>query len=147
MSMTIEALAHIEAIKQLKARYFRFMDTKQWDDLALVFTEDAEIDVSDDVGEESGHVRGRLTIADFIRQSVEKAQTVHHGHMPEINLIGPDRAEGIWAMFDYVEFPSEEKSRSGLKGYGHYHETYVQRDDRWQIKSMRLVRLRVDSLT
>ena len=36
----------IEAIKQLKARYFRMMDTKDWDGLAAVFTGDVEIDVT-----------------------------------------------------------------------------------------------------
>lgn len=28
--------------------------------------------------------------------------------------------------------------------YGHYHETYEKRDDRWRIKSSRLTRLRTD---
>ena len=31
-----------EEIKQLKARYFRLMDTKQWQKFAAVFTEDAD---------------------------------------------------------------------------------------------------------
>ena len=31
----------IEAIRQLKARYFRFVDTKQWDRWGDLFTEDA----------------------------------------------------------------------------------------------------------
>ena len=144
--MDIEDLQHIEAIKQLKARYFRFLDEKRLDDFALVFAEDAEIDVTDDVGDEGGHVQGRQAIADFIRQAVEKAQTVHHGHMPEIEIQGPDRATGVWAMFDYVEFPVEGTTRNGLKGYGHYHENYVLREDRWQIARMRLARLRIDPL-
>ena len=38
--------ADIEAIKRLKARYFRLMDTKQWDDFATVFAEDAVMDMS-----------------------------------------------------------------------------------------------------
>ena len=112
--MDIEDLKHIEAIKQLKARYFRFLDEKRWDDFALVFAEDAEIDVTDDVGDEEGHVRGRQAIADFIRQAVEAAQTVHHGHMPEIEILGADRASGVWAMFDYVEFPPAGTTRQGL---------------------------------
>jgi ketosteroid isomerase-like protein len=36
----------IEAIHQLKARYFRTMDTKDWDGLAAVFTEDVVIDMT-----------------------------------------------------------------------------------------------------
>jgi 3-phenylpropionate/cinnamic acid dioxygenase small subunit len=37
------ALEEIEAIKRLKARYFRLMDTKQWDQWGDVFTEDAHL--------------------------------------------------------------------------------------------------------
>ena len=144
--MTLEDLIAIEEIKQLKARYFRFLDEKRWDDFALVFAEDAEIDVTDDVGGEEGHVRGRQAIADFIRQAVDAAQTVHHGHMPEIEILAADRASGVWAMFDYVEFPPAGETRQGLKGYGHYHELYVLREERWQIARMRLARLRIDSL-
>ena len=36
-----QMLLDIEAIKQLKARYFRYVDTKQWDDLKALFTADA----------------------------------------------------------------------------------------------------------
>ena len=32
-------LCEIEAIKQLKARYCRYLDTKQWDDWRQLFTE------------------------------------------------------------------------------------------------------------
>ena len=145
--MQSEDLQDIEAIKQLKARYFRFLDTKQWDDFARVFSEEAEIDVTDDVGDEEGHVQGRQNIADFIRQAVGEAQTVHHGHMPEIQIQDHGRATGIWAMFDYVEFSSKEGERSGLKGYGHYHESYVKHEGHWQISRMRLARLRIDSLS
>jgi len=35
-------IVEIEAIKQLKARYFRLMDEKRWDEWAEVFTEDFE---------------------------------------------------------------------------------------------------------
>ena len=34
----MQALDEIEAIKQLKARYFRLMDTKQWDAFGEVFS-------------------------------------------------------------------------------------------------------------
>ena len=46
--MTPEQLVEVERIKQLKARYFRLMDTKDWSGLARVFTADAELDVTDD---------------------------------------------------------------------------------------------------
>jgi len=42
----MRALEEIEAIKQLEARYFRLMDTKQWEAWADVFTEDAIVAAS-----------------------------------------------------------------------------------------------------
>ena len=141
-----DEMRDIEAIKQLKARYFRLMDTKQWEAFASVFAEDAEIDVTDDAGPENGRVRGALSIATYIRSAVGEAFTVHHGHMPEIRITSPKTAEGTWAMFDYVEFPSEG-DRRGLQGYGHYIETYTRSDGDWKIQSMKLSRLRVDPLS
>ena len=146
MDQDTSALLEFEAIRQLKARYFRLMDTKQWSAFERVFAEEATIDVSDDAGEASGHVRGAREIANYIRAAVGEARTVHHGHMPELRLIDSATAEGIWAMFDYVEFPSPGK-RSGLRGYGHYLETYEKQDGEWRITSMKLARLRVDPLS
>ena len=42
----IETLLALEAIKQLKARYFYTLDTKQWRDYGALFTADAVIDFS-----------------------------------------------------------------------------------------------------
>lgn len=38
----------------------------------------------------------------------QTSRTVHHGHMPEIDITGPDTARGTWAMFDYVEWPPHD---------------------------------------
>ena len=40
MTASTQQLLDIEAIKALKARYFRAMDTKQWEELASCFSED-----------------------------------------------------------------------------------------------------------
>ena len=98
-------LADIEAIKQLKARYFRFLDLKRWDEFGQLFTEDGHLDASDDVPD--AVVTGRAAIVDVVRGGVGEAITLHHGHMPEIEITGPGRARGIWAMEDYLEFPGE----------------------------------------
>jgi hypothetical protein len=39
---TLERSRAIENIRALKARYFGLMDTKQWDELADVFTPDMQ---------------------------------------------------------------------------------------------------------
>ncbi|HYF47394.1 MAG TPA: nuclear transport factor 2 family protein [Acidimicrobiales bacterium] len=134
----------LEAIKQLKARYFRFLDTKDWEAWAVVFATDALMEVPEaDVVE-----HGREAIVSAVSAALEGTTTVHHGHMPEIELTGPDTARGIWAMFDHVEWPDAgDGGRVGLQGYGHYHEEYVREDGEWRIAATRLVRLRADPLT
>lgn len=129
------ALLEIEAIKALKARYFRCMDQKRWAELAEVFARDA-------VAQWDPHpevLYGREAIVAHIRAGIEPLVTVHHGHMPEITLTGPEAAHGIWAMFDLVEGESFR-----LEGYGHYEEDYVKEEGRWCIMRLRLTRLRVD---
>jgi SnoaL-like domain len=45
----LQRLLAIEAIKNLKARYFRSVDTKDWDGFKAVFAPDALFDISQDV--------------------------------------------------------------------------------------------------
>ncbi len=138
------ARADIEA---LKARYFRCMDTKDWDGFAEQFTLSATLDVSGEmrgpVSSDDGIVRGRDEIVAFVRGSIDAVTTVHHGHMPEIEILSPTQATGIWAMEDMLRWPAGGPIVS-MHGYGHYHETYEKVEGRWRIASTRLSRLRVD---
>ena len=139
----LRRLTDIEAIKQLKARYFRLMDQKRWDDWAMVFSKDAHLVVPEGGVDE----RGRAAVVASVSGVLEGVRTVHHGHMPEIDITGTDTATGTWAMFDYVEFPSSPSGkRLGLQGYGHYTEEYVREDGEWRIASLLLSRLRIDPL-
>lgn len=146
----VERLAAIEDIKSLKARYFRLMDTKQWEAWAQVFTDDVVMDVSDEMGAppddpEAGIHHGRDTVVAFVSGAIGRARTVHQGHMPEITVTGPDTATGTWAMFDYVDLPGPDGSSAFVfHGYGHYHEEYRRVDGQWCIARLALRRLRVD---
>ena len=133
-------LVAIEEIRQLKARYFRLMDTKRWDEWAEVFTTDARMEIP-----ESGTVlEGRDEIVARVASIIGPAVTVHHGHTPEIEVLGADAARGTWAMADLVTWTSAAGEPRGFQGYGHYHETYRREDGRWRIASTRLERLRKD---
>ena len=137
-------LGDIEAIKRLKARYFRFLDARQWDDWAMVFTEDAVLELP----EADSVTQGRSDVVAAVSAADEGARTVHQGFMPEIELTGPDTATGICAMCDYVEWPAnEDGSRVGINGYGHYHEEYRRDDCEWRIARTRHMRLRVDPIS
>ena len=131
-------LIDIEEIKKLKARYFRLMDQKLWEEWGEVFTEDATLQYGPNDGEV---FEGRKGIVEGLSKILADAITVHHGHMPEIEMIDANSATGTWAMFDYVEMPGLT-----LKGYGHYEEEYVKEAGRWRIKNLRLTRLRVDMI-
>jgi ketosteroid isomerase-like protein len=132
----------IEAIKQLKARYFRYMDTKQWDEWGDVFTEDAEL-----VNTQSRDVplKGRAEIVRVVSTNLEHVTSVHHGHMPEIELLGPTEARGVWSMFDLLIGVRKSRADAGevrLEGYGHYIERYRKEEDgHWRIARLQLMRL------
>jgi hypothetical protein len=127
----------IEAIRQLKARYFRCMDLKDWDGLAAVFTDDVEIDMR---GEGAGVTNSVAEYLPFLRDAIGDVTTVHHGHMPEIELTSSTTASGIWAMEDQLWWPPGGPI-AHLHGFGHYHETYEKTAEGWRIKTMRLTRL------
>jgi ketosteroid isomerase-like protein len=131
------AVDDIEAIKQLKARYFRTMDTKDWAAMRLVFTDDVVVDTTASGGEV---VSGADNFMTFLRGMIGDVETVHHGHMPEIDLTSPTTARGTWAMEDRLRWPNGTE----LHGFGHYHETYEKTEYGWRIKTTTLTRLRMD---
>jgi uncharacterized protein (TIGR02246 family) len=127
----------VEAIKQLKARYFRTMDTKDWAAMRRLFTDDVVMDTTDSGG---GVVTGADTFMTFLEQTLGGAVTVHHGHMPEITLTSSTTAAGVWALHDEIVWPDGTR----MRGDGHYHETYELEDGEWRIASSTLTRLRMD---
>jgi hypothetical protein len=135
----VQRLIDLAELQSLKARYWRCLDTKSWDELRGVFATDARLDADGFVND------GRDTIIDFLAEVLADARTVHMGHAPELEVTGPDTATGIWPLEDYVELPAD--SGRGIRGYGHYYDEYVREDGAWRIKSSRLVRLRVDPLS
>jgi hypothetical protein len=130
-------LLEIEAIKQLKARYCRFMDTKDWAAWRQLFTDDLHSDTTASGGKV---VDGADAFVAFTRKSLRNQATVHHVHAPEIELTSPTTARGIWALEDVVRLAPGVH----LRGYGHYDETYLKVDGRWRIRSSTLTRLRMD---
>jgi hypothetical protein len=127
----------IQAILQLKARYFRTMDTKDWEGMRRVFTDDFVGDTSAAGG---NVIAGADDFVAFLKETLSGAVTVHQGHMPEIDLISATTASGIWALADVVIWPNGVR----LTGYGHYHETYEKVGNEWRIKTLKLTRLHTD---
>ena len=138
-----QQLFEIEAIKRLKASYFRCFDTKDWDGWLALFTDDATLEFGGAVGSGGSDpdvhkLVGKKAIGDYVVPYTDKAQTVHHGHMPEIDLLSDAEARGVWAMEDIVD-----KFDNVIHGFGHYHETYRKENGEWRFTSVRLTRLRL----
>jgi uncharacterized protein (TIGR02246 family) len=127
----------LEAIKQLKARYCRTMDTKDWDGMRQVFADDVTMDTTDSGG---NVMTGADDFMAFLRETLADVVTTHHVHVPEVELTSPTTASAIWAMEDMLRWPDG----TDMHGYGHYHETYVKTDAGWRIQSSKLTRLRTD---
>jgi len=146
-------LLAIEEIKQLKARYFRFMDTKDWVGLRTIFCDDAVFDARASLSIDGHGKAGRAAesntwvyrngdvIVEFIKGAIGSARTVHHGHCHEIEIISLNQASGVIAMEDQIW--DEAGQVLTLHGGGHYHETYRRVDGRWRILTSRITRLHV----
>jgi ketosteroid isomerase-like protein len=144
MNMTdAERLMAIEEIKQVKARYFRCMDTKDWTAFAAVFAPDATVDYSSEGDSKEWTAAGAANIVALVRKVVDPAVTVHHGHMAEVEVLSPTSARGIFAMEDLIWWPEGSRRRT-LHGWGHYHETFEKIAGKWLIKTLKLTRLRAE---
>ena len=141
--MTPEDLVEIEKIKQLKARYFQLLDQKRWDEWKMVFCEDVTIDTTEEPGEEV--LRGRETFRAYLPPILEGVQTVHHGHMPRIELTSPATATGTWSMEDHLWWPPDKMDGRYMWGTGWYFEQYRKEEDgEWRILELKLRRIRVE---
>ncbi len=139
MTSDSSALVEIEALKQLKARYCRLLDAKDWTAWRQIFTDDFVSDTSPAGGK---LIEGADDFVAFTRGNLKKPSqvTAHQVHAPEIELTSPTTARGIWALEDVVRLAPGVN----LRGYGHYHETYEKIDGQWFIKTSTLTRLRED---
>jgi hypothetical protein len=104
----IEKLLAIEEIKNLKARYFRCVDTKDWPGFQAVFAPNARFDITDDV---AGCVLVGPEIADEVSRLLAGCDSIHHGHCPEIEITSDTTATGIWAMEDLLRWATSHRTR------------------------------------
>ena len=142
----IDRLLAIEEIKRVKSKYFYYLDHKDWEGWKRdVFAPDLVFHVPEALKEPFRDVDSFIAWA---AESAGQQISVHHGHMPDIEILSATTATGIWAMEDILRHPEGKRSPAGfsfLHGYGHYHETYVRTEAGWRIKSVRLTRLYVES--
>lgn len=141
----IDRLVAIEEIKQLKARYFRFLDRKDDEGFLSQFTSDLHMVENVDGNNAVMEVHSRDELEAFL-EGLAEARTagfsVHTGHSPEIEIVDDHNATGVWSMSDYIRMPG-----INMIGYGYYQERYRKDEDGiWRICSSRCERLHVDQL-
>jgi hypothetical protein len=131
----LAALLDLEAIKQLKARYCRYVDTRDWERLREVFADAAWLRFP-----QLGSFDDPESFVVACRSRFGAGTTVHHAVLPEIELLPGGRARGVWATHIYVEQPpaSAGEAPRGHHAYGHYHEDYVRARGGWRIVALRL---------
>ncbi|MFZ5846720.1 MAG: nuclear transport factor 2 family protein [Actinomycetota bacterium] len=124
--MDVEGLLAVEAIKQLKYRYLRTLDLKQWDEFERVFVPEATGDYGEGLA-----FPDRDSLVGFMRDSLGPQMiTLHQCHHPEIAVDG-DRARGVWYLEDKVLMPEH---RLVLEGAAIYEDRYVRTEDGWRIE-------------
>lgn len=150
----VERLLAMEDIRQLKARYFRGVDSGDGDLVRGVLAEDCVLDyLGCCTDPATGHdflpamnvvLRGRSSWrADGLSRL--GIVSVHQGHNLELDFIGDTHARGIWSMTDRLFFPPGG-AFSVMTGYGYYHETYDRIDGAWMLATIRVSRIRVEAV-
>lgn len=139
----LQELLDWKGILELRARYFRTVDAKDWDGFRSTFTDDCVFDFGD-----GNVIQGADTFVATVRDQAETAVTVHRGTLPEITIDSPTTAHGIWQLNDYLEWPPNPDTgeRQGVMGYGHEADEYRKVDGEWKISSWTLHYIRFDPL-
>jgi hypothetical protein len=150
----VQQLLEIEAIKTLKARYFRLMDAQEWSAFGELLTPDLEICFCNP---DQPHPPGATTTAEGYAMVGKEAllawteagsrgcTTVHHAHMPDIELTGPETAIGQWSMTDYTRWNAVEPP-VWVRGYGGHLEHYVRTPAGWRIRRSWFTRYDMDPM-
>ena len=124
----MQTLLEIEEIKQLKARYFRGIDTANLDLLRTVLADDVQIRF--DSPTYQFEINGMDDAMNFYRNAFTNRRFgMHHGHTPEIKVNG-DTATGTWYLHDIFINLDEQTI---LTGSALYEDSYIKVGGNWRV--------------
>ncbi len=126
-------LASIEEIRQLKYRYFRTLDLKDWAPFGDCLIEDVVARYGTQAMGEPLHFDSRAAVVDYMSSTLGPGIiTSHIANHPEIEVDG-DTATGSWAFEDTVIVPDFKVL---IQGAGYYRDEYRRdADGRWRVRS------------
>lgn len=144
--MSAELLQQIldyKEILELKARFVRTVDAKDWRGYREVFHSEGRFDFGGDYAVEGGDA-----FVATVAGQLEGATSVHRAFLPEIDFKSPTEANGTWAVNDYIEWKPEPATgeRRGFQGFGYEYELYRKVDGAWKIAGWRVHYIRLDPL-
>ena len=114
----------VEQVRQLKYRYLRTLDTKDWDAFEDCFLPDATADYA------GLAFADREALVDYMRTNLgPEIVTMHHVHHPEIAVDG-DTATARWYLHDQVISAVLEFR---LEGAAFYEDTYRRTPEGWKV--------------
>jgi hypothetical protein len=118
------------AIRDLKTRYWCHLDRLQLEAVRDCLAEDAHIDM------EGVACHRRDEFIDYVRRASGRPGlfNLHAGQNPRIARVAADRAEGQW---DVLFTSIDVGARLTIQMTGEYADSYVRRDGRWLIASLR----------
>lgn len=129
MTDHVAELWALEQIRRLKHRYCRCLDTANLAELRELLTEDARFCYVG--GSYRFEVEGRDAMVEAIATAFHaEAVAVHTVQHPEIDLISPTEASGLWYLRDWF---MDLRARRITEGTAFYRDRYVLRDGRWLI--------------
>lgn len=149
----LERLAAFDEIRQIKAKYFRGVDTGDSELVRGILAEDCVLDY---MGCCTDPKTGRdfLPAMNVVMRGRESWSSkglsafgivsVHQGHNCEIELTGAAAAKVTWSMTDRLYMP-EGGPYALMTGFGYYHETYEKTAAGWKLKTLRIERIRVEA--
>lgn len=135
------------AINRKKARYGRYVDTKQWDKYtAEVALSDAKYDFLDvngkplTVGRDPLKFEDTKSMTDFFAKFFAKMQTQHmFGSGDFTTTDKDDEVKAVFALEDQILTPPLG-SWAEIRGGGFYYETWKWVDGDWFLKDLRMER-------
>ena len=132
-------LAAIEEIRQLKYRYFRTLDLKEWDAFGDCLAEDIRARYGTQAMPEPLHFDSRADVVGYMSENLGPGVvTIHIGSHPEITVDG-DTATGSWGFEDTVIVPD---FKILIRGGGYYQDEYRRdADGHWRISSTQYERI------